>query len=141
MDSHYFGEYVSLYVCAQASRVDKLQTELSSQREKLEEANRMTVKVKELKQRNEGLLESKATLEDEIENLQSKVTLLDDHKTEIAQLKAQVDSSASVSASLSLSLSLSLSFSLSSTCMSLLCFVFDLIFDFLLALGTCGGPD
>lgn len=86
-----------LCVYPQASRVDKLQTELSTQREKLEEASRMTVKVKELKQRNESLLESKATLEDEMENLQSKVALLDDHKTEIAQLKAQVDSSCSVS--------------------------------------------
>ena len=78
-----------------ASRVDKLQVELNSQRERLEESNRMTAKLKvspthyhahlslnhctdiqELKSRNEVILEAKAKLEDEVESLQSKITQL-----------------------------------------------------------------
>jgi chromosome segregation ATPase len=75
-----------------ASRVDKLQLELSAQREKLEEGSRLQSRLKELKSRNEQIMESKAMLEDEVENLQGKVTLLENLKGEIAQTKAQIDS-------------------------------------------------
>lgn len=62
-------------LCAlpQASRVDKLQSELSSQREKLEEASRLHVRMRETKNKIEATLEAKAMLEDEVESLQEKV--------------------------------------------------------------------
>ncbi|XP_019849313.1 PREDICTED: girdin-like [Amphimedon queenslandica] len=74
-----------------ASRVDKLQAELTAQREKVEEGSRMQSRLKELKSRNEQILEAKAMLEDEVDNLQNKVTLLETLKSESAQLKVQID--------------------------------------------------
>ena len=75
-----------------ASRVDKLQTELSSQRDKLEDATRMQSRLKEWKARNETVMEAKAMLEDQVEDLQAKVDLLEVVQGENAQLKAQMDS-------------------------------------------------
>ena len=75
----------------QASRVDKLQAELTAQREKVEEGSRMQSRLKELKSRNDQILEAKAMLEDEVDNLQSKVTLLETLKSEAAQMKVQID--------------------------------------------------
>ena len=75
----------------QSSRVDKLQTELSSQRDKLEEANRLQSRLKEMKTRNESIMEAKVTLEDQLEDLQGKLDTLDMIQKENAQLKAQVD--------------------------------------------------
>ena len=75
----------------QASRVDKLQAELTAQREKVEEGGRMQSRLKELKSRNDQILEAKAMLEDEVDNLQSKVTLLETLKSEAAQMKVQID--------------------------------------------------
>ena len=66
----------SLLSSLQASRVDKLQSELASQREKLEEAGRLQVRLREMKTKMEQMLESKATLEDEVGNLQDKVAIL-----------------------------------------------------------------
>lgn len=75
-----------------ASRVDKLQVELNGQRERLEEASRMTSKIKDLKSRNEVILEAKARLEDELENVQSKASLVEVIRDENAALKVQVES-------------------------------------------------
>lgn len=42
-------------------------------------------------------MEAKAMLEDEVENLQGKVTLLENLKSEVAQTRAQIESLTSVS--------------------------------------------
>ena len=60
----------------QASRVDKLQTELGSHRDKLEEASRLQIRLREMKAKSEQVLEAKAMLEDEVESLQDKVATL-----------------------------------------------------------------
>lgn len=72
--------------------MDKLQSELSSQRDKLEDVTRMQSRLKEWKARNESVMEAKAMLEDQLEDLQGKVDLLDVVQKENAQLKAQMDS-------------------------------------------------
>ena len=59
-----------------ASRVDKLQVELNTQRERLEEGSRLSAKFKDLKTRYDTVLEAKAKLEDEVDSLQSKISLL-----------------------------------------------------------------
>ena len=51
----------------------------------------MQSRLKELKSRNDQILEAKAMLEDEVDNLQSKVTLLETLKSEAAQMKVQID--------------------------------------------------
>ena len=56
--------------------MDKLQSELASQREKLEEASRLQVRLREIKTKHEQVLEARATLEDEVGNLQDKVAIL-----------------------------------------------------------------
>lgn len=77
--------------------MDKLQAELTTQREKVEEGSRIQSRLKELKTRNEQIMEAKATLEDEVDNLQSKVSLLETMKSEAAQMKVQIDTLSSVS--------------------------------------------
>lgn len=57
----------------------------------MEEGSRMQSRLKELKSRNDQILEAKAMLEDEVDNLQSKVTLLETLKSEAAQMKVQID--------------------------------------------------
>ena len=79
------------------SRVEKLQAELSSQKERFEEVDLLRSKLKEMKLRHEQTLEGKAKIEDEVEMLRSKVTLFEDIQADHAQLKAQCDALASVS--------------------------------------------
>ena len=78
------------------SRVEKLQAELSSQKERFEEVDLLRSKLKEMKLRHEQTLEGKAKIEDEVEMLRSKVTLLEDIQADHAQLKAQCDALTSV---------------------------------------------
>ena len=80
------------------SRVEKLQAELSSQKERFEEVDLLRSKLKEMKLRHEQTLEGKAKIEDEVEMLRSKVTLLEDIQADHAQLKAQCDALTSVGA-------------------------------------------
>ena len=56
--------------------MDKLQTELGSHRDKLEEASRLQIRLREMKAKSEQVLEAKAMLEDEVESLQDKVATL-----------------------------------------------------------------
>lgn len=56
--------------------MDKLQSELAAQRDKLEEASRLQVRLREMKVKNEQALEAKAMMEDEVGNLQDKVAIL-----------------------------------------------------------------
>ena len=53
-----------------------------------------------MKSRNENVMEAKAMLEDQVEDLLSKIDLLDVLKGETAHLKAQVDALTSVSVSI-----------------------------------------
>lgn len=78
------------------SRVEKLQAELSSQKERFEEVDLLRSKLKEMKLRHEQTLEGKAKIEDEVEMLRSKVTLLEDIQADHAHLKAQCDALTSV---------------------------------------------
>lgn len=98
--------YVPLLACAvqeveslrvKGSRVEKLQAELSSQKERFEEVDLLRSKVKEMKLRHEQTMEAKAKIEDEVEMLRSKATLFEDIQADNAQLKAQCDALASVS--------------------------------------------
>ena len=79
------------------SRVEKLQAELSSQKERFEEVDLLRSKVKELKLRSEQTMEGKAKIEDEVEMLRSKAALYEDVLADNAQLKAQYDALTSVS--------------------------------------------
>lgn len=79
------------------SRVEKLQAELSSQKERFEEVDLLRSKVKEMKLRHEQTMEAKAKTEDEVEMLRSKATLCEDIQADNAQLKAQCDALTSVS--------------------------------------------
>ena len=63
----------------------------------MEEGSRMQSRLKELRSRNDQILEAKAMLEDEVDNLQNKVTLLETLKSESAQLKVQIDNLNAVS--------------------------------------------
>ena len=56
--------------------MDKLQSELGSHRDKLEEATRIQLRLREMKRKCDHALEARATLEDEVGNLQDKVALL-----------------------------------------------------------------
>ena len=108
-----FAEVVAMLVCVhcsflacavqeveslrvKGSRVEKLQAELSSQKERFEEVDLLRSKLKEMKLRHEQTLEGKAKIEDEVEMLRSKVTLLEDIQADHAQLKAQCDALTSV---------------------------------------------
>ena len=89
--------FMFILLSPQAIRVDKLHAEVMSYREKVEEATRLQLKVKDLKKRNEQVMESKAALEDEVDNLKGKIKVLDELKKDNATLKAQMDSITSVS--------------------------------------------
>jgi len=56
--------------------VDKLQGELTNQKERMEEASKLQARLKELKQSKEAAIEAKAMLEDELQSLKHKTLLL-----------------------------------------------------------------
>ncbi|KAI6659260.1 Girdin-like [Oopsacas minuta] len=75
-----------------ASRVDRLEIEVSDGKARAQEAERYHQKVKEYRQRTDQLLESKALLEEELASMKSKMDQLSQQQQEVYSLRAQLDS-------------------------------------------------
>jgi myosin heavy subunit len=77
---------------AQASKCDRLESEVQRYKKKAEDAEYMKKRIEELIHQNELMVETKALLEEKAASLATRAEAYDELQTEIASLKVQLES-------------------------------------------------